>query len=67
MEDLVFAILSPILVFGAIAAAVVFFLSSGCEARWRDAGFPARWQLSQGCQVQVLGRWVPESTIRIKS
>ena len=60
-----------------IGAVVLFFFGTmvwpevakdRCLARWKESGLSARYESEwAGCMVQINGRWIPESNVKISN
>jgi hypothetical protein len=58
---LVLLFLLAVVIFGG--AAYIDYV--GCHNRWRDSGFPVRYELIAGCMIrQKDGRWIPAENYR---
>ncbi len=53
-------ILFEFLVAALLLAGGVFVLRAECNAKTADIGYPSRWALIGGCQIEVTdGQWIP--------
>lgn len=46
-----------ILVFGG---AIIANEDFDCNRRWEHSGLESRYKVSEGCQIKILDKWVPE-------
>lgn len=62
MRGIIGLVLCTAVVYGCIAG-ITKLEEYRCGHKWRDSGYAVRFNF--GCQVQFLGKWVPEENLRL--
>lgn len=48
----------------AFIAALWWYASFQCAAKWDGSGMATSWGPVKGCQIQHLGKWIPSDSYR---
>jgi hypothetical protein len=65
MSDILAPLIMLFILFAAMLGGAAYLDYVGCSNRWRDSGFPVRYELIAGCMIkQKDGRWIPAENYR---